>query len=74
MIHISSKVYTTVSVLGERVRMAQGSVVGQSFDRCNSEVDIMSLHGGRPWVILHATRDLDLVEDGGEREQRRDRR
>jgi hypothetical protein len=58
MIKIGDKVYTTVSVCGRIVRMSPGIVVEQTSDSSVSSVDVMSLHGGRPWIRLEATSNL----------------
>ena len=69
-IRVGDKVQTGVYVFGEWKPMQTGFVVAQSFDGSTSDVDIMSHHGGAPWVIKEATHHLRLVPmmraDGGE--------
>ena len=57
-IKIGDKVCTGVYVLNEWRPMQTGIVVAQSFDGSTSDVDVMSLHGGRPWVLKEATSHL----------------
>lgn len=47
---VGDKVYTGVFVCGEWRRMASGIItkVGGCY-----EVDVMSLHGGAPWLTYH---------------------
>jgi len=59
MIHVGSKVETSVSVAGERRPMAIGIVVSTHDGYC--KVDIMSLHGGAPWIIDADTHTLREV-------------
>lgn len=50
-ITIGSHVWTGVHVCGKWQRMAQGIVT----EWCNGywKVDVMSLHGGAPWITNH---------------------
>lgn len=68
-IKVGDTVQTGVSVLGNWVPMSVGIVVSQTSDRSVSGVDIMSLHGGAPWVIQEQTTHLRKVPmmsaDGG---------
>lgn len=56
---LGKKVWTTVSAGGQTVRMAQGIVVGVHSGYC--DVDVMSLHGGAPWIQKHTTTSLEVV-------------
>lgn len=61
-IKIGSRVYTTVSVCGKTQRISLGVVVSDDGGgTCG--VDIMSLHGGAPWVGLHEKSNLILEDD-----------
>ena len=69
-VRIGDKVRTGVYVNGEWCQMQTGMVVAQSFDGSVSDVDIMSLHGGRPWVVKESTAQLRKIStmmstDGG---------
>ncbi len=63
-ISCGQKVFTTVSRGGEVVRMASGIVVGVHSGYC--DVDVMSLHGGAPWIQQHSNSSLELCEDSPE--------
>lgn len=74
-IKIGDTVRTGVYVCGEWQPMSKGVVVSQSMDGSISHVDIMSLHGGRPWIQPERTDHLRKVstpaasgigESGGE--------
>jgi len=56
---IGQKVWTTVSVSGETRRMAKGEITGIHSGYC--DVDVMSLHGGAPWIQQHTNQSLELV-------------
>ncbi len=55
MISIGDKVETAVFVGRERIPVNTGIVVNQSFDKSLSDVNIMSLYGGTPWVVTGVT-------------------
>jgi hypothetical protein len=55
MIDVGDKVETAVFVNNKRVPMSVGIVVRQSEDKSISYVDIMSLHGGAPWIKSETT-------------------
>jgi hypothetical protein len=57
-ITVGSRVRSNVYVLGKRVPMQVG-IVTEVRDGCCA-VDIMSLHGGAPWVVWEATSHLTL--------------
>lgn len=57
---VGKRVERCVYVLGERIAMGHGIVTRQ----VNSgvvEVDIMSLHGGAPWLVLEQESHLQVV-------------
>lgn len=60
---IGDKVYTGVYVGRKYIKMSPGIIVDQSSDGSVSDVDIMSLHGGAPWIIKERTDHLCLFED-----------
>jgi len=49
-INIGDRVRTGVYVMNEWRPSSSGIVVGKSADGTLAQVDIMSLHGGAPWV------------------------
>lgn len=49
-IKVGDRVRTGVYVCGEWKPMSVGIVTGISNDGTLASVDVMSLHGGRPWV------------------------
>jgi hypothetical protein len=57
-IKVGDTVTTGVYVLGEWKGMQQGVVVSQSSDGSVSDVDVMSLHGGQPWIRKEVTSHL----------------
>ena len=61
-IKIGDKVRCGVYVGGEWRPMESGIVVDQSLDRATSSVDVMSLHGGRPWVRQEQTSHLRKID------------
>lgn len=61
-IRIGDKVRCGVYVGGEWRPSEMGIVVTQSFDRSVSGVDVMSLHGGRPWVRQEQTSHLRKID------------
>jgi hypothetical protein len=63
MVQIGDKVKTGVYVLGEWMPMYIGIVVDQSIDQTISKVDVMSLHGGAPWIHAERTDHLHKIED-----------
>ena len=63
MIQIGDKVKTGVYVLNKWVPMYTGVVVDQSIDGSISNVDVMRLHGGAPWIHKERTDHLCKVED-----------
>lgn len=69
-IKVGDMVQTGVYVLGEWRGIYTGRVVQQSSDGTTCQVDVMSHHGGRPWVHFEATihlRKLDTPNAGIER-------
>ncbi len=58
---IGDKVWTGVFVNNEWQRMAGGVVVGM-IKGCY-EVDVMSHHGGAPWIRLEDENHLELREE-----------
>lgn len=67
-IKVGDKVRTGVYVLGKWIPASIGVVVAQSFDGSVSDVDVMSLHGGAPWVRKEQTNHLCLegrMDSGG---------
>ena len=60
MIQVGSRVRCGVYVGGVWRPSSLGIVVSQSFDGTVSGVDVMSLHGGAPWVHQQATSHLRL--------------
>ena len=58
---VGQKVWTSVSVGGARNRMAQGVIVAVHDGYC--DVDIMSLHGGAPWIVKQTNSALEAVTD-----------
>ena len=63
MIQIGDKVKTGVYVLNKWAPLYTGIVVDQSIDRSVSDVDVMSLHGGAPWIHKERTDHLRKVEN-----------
>lgn len=57
-IRLGDKVRTGVFVNGEWRPGSPGFVVSQTADGSISGVDIMSLHGGAPWVLQERTDHL----------------
>lgn len=51
------RVWTTVSMGGRIQRMASGIVVATHDGYC--DVDVMSLHGGAPWIQQHTNTSLE---------------
>jgi hypothetical protein len=60
-IKIGDLVETAVYVLNKRIPMSKGIVVAIHPGYC--EVDIMSLHGGAPWIIQETTFNLRVILD-----------
>lgn len=60
-IKVGDKVRVGVYVLNEWRPMGTGIVVSQSSDKSVSGVDMMSLHGGAPWVRQEVTSHLRHV-------------
>lgn len=60
-IKIGDKVMTGVFVAGEFVPMHPGIVIAQTPDGSISDVDVMSLHGGRPWIHKEITAHLQPI-------------
>lgn len=61
-IKVGDRVRTGVYVAGKWRPMSIGIVVSQSNDGSVSNVDIMSLHGGAPWVTAERTDHLRREE------------
>lgn len=57
-IRVGDKVRCGVHVCGEWVPTQLGIVVSQTFDGSVSGVDVMSMHGGAPWVQQEVTAHL----------------
>jgi hypothetical protein len=57
---IGKRVERCVYVLGERVAMGHG-IVTRHVSGEVVEVDIMSLHGGAPWLVLEQVSHLQVV-------------
>ncbi len=57
-IQVGDTVRTGVYVLGEWEPMAEGIVKWVSADGSIADVDVMSLHGGAPWIRTEATSSL----------------
>ena len=55
---VGDRVRTGVFVLGAWQPMSIGDVVAQTPDGTVSDVDVMSLHGGQPWIHKEATSHL----------------
>lgn len=49
MFKIGDKVYTTVFSLGKQQKMSLGIIV--AVHSGYYDVDIMSIHGGAPWIV-----------------------
>lgn len=68
-ITVGDKVQTGVYVLGEWTSLQTGIVVSRSCDGTVCGVDVMSLHGGAPWVLQERTDHLRKIPmmsaDGG---------
>lgn len=62
-INIGDKVQTGVYVLGEWRPVHVGIVVSQTYDKSVSSVDIMSLHGGKPWIVREDTSHLRKLQE-----------
>ena len=60
-IKVGDKVMTGVFVLGRFQPMSPGIVTAQTPDGTVSDVDVMSLHGGAPWIRKEATSHLQLI-------------
>ncbi len=56
---VGQKVWTSVSVGGVSKRMAQGVIVAVHSGYC--DVDVMSLHGGAPWIVQQTNSALEAV-------------
>lgn len=61
-IKVGDMVQTGVYVLGEWRPSRSGRVVHLSPDGTVAQVDVMSHHGGRPWVHYEATSHLRKLE------------
>jgi|JI9StandDraft_1071089.scaffolds.fasta_scaffold14540_2 hypothetical protein len=61
-IKVGDMVRCGVYVLGEWNPMQSGRVVSQSSHGATSYVDIMSHHGGAPWVLPEVTAHLRKIE------------
>lgn len=56
---IGQRVWTTVTFGKKTQRMAQGVITGMHSGYC--DVDVMSLHGGAPWIQQHTNTSLEPV-------------
>ena len=56
---VGQKVWTSVSFGGVRKRMTQGVIVAVHSGYC--DVDVMSLHGGAPWIVQQTNSALEAV-------------
>lgn len=61
-IKVGDMVRTGVYVNGEWRPSYSGRVVNMSFDGSVSDVDVMSHHGGRPWIHKEQTSHLRLMD------------
>ena len=61
-IKVGDMVRCGVYVCGEWKPSSSGRVVSQSADGSVSNVDIMSHHGGRPWVLPERTDHLRKLD------------
>lgn len=61
-IKVGDMVKTGVYVLGEWRGCYTGRVVQQSSDGSTSQVDVMSHHGGWPWIHFEVTSHLRKLE------------
>lgn len=59
-LRVGQKVWTNISIGGISKRMAQGEIVTVHSGYC--DVDIMSLHGGSPWIVQQANTSLEISE------------
>jgi len=57
-IQIGDMVMTTVTVMGEQIPRLKGRVVKMTADKSVAGIDIMSHHGGAPWIVFEATESL----------------
>ena len=57
-IKVGDRVRTGVYVLGDWVPMSPGIVTELSADKSLALVDVMSLHGGAPWIRHEQTSHL----------------
>ena len=55
--HVGQAVWTCVFACGIKQRMAKGIITEVHSGFC--AVDIMSLHGGAPWITLHSYFELE---------------
>jgi hypothetical protein len=62
---VGQRVWTTICCGNLPQRMAEGVVVGLHSGYC--DVDVMSLHGGAPWIQQHANHTLLPSNAGTER-------
>lgn len=60
---VGDKVQTGVYVTGQFVEMGVGIIVRLSDDGASATVDIMSLHGGRPWLVSQPTTHLRPIHE-----------
>lgn len=60
-IRLGDMVQTAVFVGAERVPMATGRVVAIRNGSC--DIDIMSHHGGAPWIVSKPTHSLEKVTE-----------
>lgn len=60
MFKVGDKVHTCVFVAGVRQKMSAGIVTAIHSGWC--EVDVMSLHGGAPWIRFESNSHLVLFE------------
>ena len=59
--NIGDKVVTGVFVLGKFQPMSEG-IITRRIDSQLVEVDVMSLHGGRPWLRVEQESHLRLAD------------
>ena len=69
-IRVGDRVRTGVYVLGDWKPCSVGYVVSVSNDGILAEVDVMSLHGGAPWVRLEQISHLRKEPPNGQIEGR----
>lgn len=67
-IQVGDRVRTGVYVCGEWVPMTLGVVTSISGDGTLANVDVMGLHGGRPWIRLEQVSHLRKEDEAPKQE------